>query len=744
MRNSRRSDAQLAGGPGDQAGNVLHAPTATAERLSLPGRLIATVPLDPDRRRARPGPATERVLAAAAAAYVDLVGALAPADRLTLVPAAGFPRSEVDGRLRELVLASLTGADWLPGADGTDVAPSRAEWLDLPGEDLPGLLARSGAFPGLLAVPRRPPATLGIARIGPAAMADRLLGVEMAPSWWRAVYAALAPAVESVPGLAEELGALPVPLLGARSPESGHEPHPRTPCPASGDLRTVPGPAAVLVSARSPAVEAIAALTLTGLHLAHPDAAHPLLERLGARPAGAAAVLAHRAVRAAVERSVDDADAGLDTGPLATAVLLLLTEAGPGAAPPWIGALALRDDAGDVCRADELLFPDATLRPLLAPDAPLGILGEVGAAREVLAAAGVVDGFVVLQDEDPTGPDHDLDDEEQWWDDRDVPPSRLRAVRDLDLVADDAWRDALALLAADPGTRAAALEPDGYTGWWLARHARLGGRRPGHWRLPSASGIAALYDAVPLAAGPDVAAAAPVGLAQRTAPSDAWSQPGGHPCVAAARPGVPDEAFLAAIGVRGDLTVADPHAAADLLARLADPARHPDPALVAHAHAALAAAVSDGRVDPADLEPPDRVRARDGTVAAVDVAVVLDRPWLAAVLPPGETVAGGDPEDLAALMDLPVASDVVAATVEGTGVRRRWAEIPEIVLACTALRTAVPEGELTVYETLSVTVTRPVAGRRTVLAWCDGDHWHASDPLRALVGLLAAPPPGPR
>ncbi|MGD9532065.1 MAG: sacsin N-terminal ATP-binding-like domain-containing protein, partial [Pseudonocardia sp.] len=303
MRNSRRWDAQLAGGPGvgagdgvvagitgdgvlagGAAGEVLHAPTATAERLSLPARLIATVPLDPDRRHVRPGPATERVLAAAAAAYVHLVAALAPADRLALVPAAGFPRSEVDGRLRELVLAALTGADWLPGADGTDVAPSRAEWLDLPGEDLPGLLAESGAFPGLLAVPQRPPTALGIARLGPAAMADRLIGVEMAPPWWRAVYAALAPAVDAVPGLAEELGALPVPLLGERSPGMGQERRMRGPRHTPGDLRTVPGPAAVLLTVRSPAVEAVAGLQLTGLHLAHPDAGHPLLERLGARP----------------------------------------------------------------------------------------------------------------------------------------------------------------------------------------------------------------------------------------------------------------------------------------------------------------------------------------------------------------------------------------------------------------------------------------------------------------------------
>ena len=63
------------------------------------------------------------------------------------------------------------------------------------------------------------------------------------------------------------------------------------------------------------------------------------------------------------------------------------------------------------------------------------------------------------------------------------------AVRDLDLVRDDAWPAALALLAREPATRAAVLSGGGYTAWWLARHARLHGRRPGFWRLPSATGL---------------------------------------------------------------------------------------------------------------------------------------------------------------------------------------------------------------------------------------------------------------
>ena len=56
--------------------------------------------------------------------------------------------------------------------------------------------------------------------------------------------------------------------------------------------------------------------------------------------------------------------------------------------------------------------------------------------REVLTAVGVLDGFAVVVDEEPVGPDHDLDDEDRWWDGLAEPPTRLVAVRDLDLVDD--------------------------------------------------------------------------------------------------------------------------------------------------------------------------------------------------------------------------------------------------------------------------------------------------------------------
>ena len=677
-------------------GGVLHAPTATRERLGLPARLIADVPLDPDRRRVRAGDATDAVLRAAADAYVDLVAAVAPDRRLALVPAAGFPRSELDARLRELLLDVLRGAAWLPGAAGADVVPRTATVLDLPAPELPALLA--GVLPGLLAPiaarplrqegagPRDPLALLAeldVHRMGPAELADRLLGVRRPADWWRAVYAALEPAVDTVPGLRDELRALPVPLA---------------------DGRTVPGPAGVLLPLGADA--GVGDLALPGLHVVDPDAVHPLLLRLGAALAEPDGLLDHQALRDAVDRSVDDADAGLDPVPLAEVVLGLVAELGPGAAASreWLAALALTDVDGEPARADELMLPDAALRPLLSDDAPPAVLApewQERASRQVLVAVGVLDGFAVVETDAAHAADLGLDDVDRWLSETgsDDGIDTVLAVRDLDLVRDDAWPAALALLAGQPETRAAVLAPRSYTAWWLARHARLHGRRPGFWRLPSAAGLGALYD--PL------------------------------------RGSTADDAVLAAAGVRAALAVVDRWDAADLLTRLADPDRRPDAALVADAHAALAAAVVDGRVDPGDLDPPDRVRALDGSAVDVADAVVLDTPELVAVLPAGEVVVGGDPKALADLLDLPTASEIVDGEVADAGRPVPWGALPEVVVTCHALGVPVPDGELWCHDELWVVLRRPAPGRHRVPTWRGADgRRHADDPVRALLAAL--------
>ncbi|MEQ3539870.1 hypothetical protein WHI96_13660 [Pseudonocardia tropica] len=676
-------------GPDD--GEVLHAPTRSAEQLSLPARLVAPFPLDPDRRRIRAGdPGVDVLVDVAAAAYADLVRRVDPVRRTALVPGPGFPRSPLDGRLRDALSATLARTPWLPAAapptgtartdpssDGSArtarscgdaglLAPERAEWLDVPGDGLPELLAEADpAFSRLVASGVVPPAGLGVDPVGAAALAERLTGVDAAPGWWRALYAALAPAVDTVPGLAAELGALPVPLV---------------------DGRPVPGPASVLLPVGG---DPTGAAVLPELRIAHPDAVHPLLRRLGAADADRDTLLDAPALHAAVERSADDAEAGLDTVPLARAVLALLdTTAAP---DPRFGALALTDDDGRPARADELVLPDAAVRDLLDPDAPVGVLGPEWAdvPRDALVAAGVLDRFTVVAFD----PDV-LHDAEHYPGDGDPPP----AVRDLDLVADDRWPAALAVLAGDRDTRAALLT--GYTAWWLSRHVRLDGRLAGTWRLRSATGLTGLYDEV------------------------------------GALPGV-DDAVLAAVGVRDRVVVDGPDEVAELLDRLADPARTVTGEVAAAAYSALAAAVADGRVDLDDVDPPDRVRTVTGSVAPTDRAVVVDAPWVLPALDALPAVPGGpDPAALAELLDVPLASDRVAGTARGTGTPGPWTADPEVVLALAALGETAPPGRLHRHDELVVDLDD--GGTVTVPAWPGrGDDWHAADPLRALVAALA-------
>lgn len=657
------------GEPAPLRGDVLHAPTPTVERLTLPARLIATVPVDSARRHVHPGPAAQLVLDAAVQAYPELAGTLAPGQRTALVPAPGFPAGELDAALREGVLEALRLARWLPAACGGEIRPADALVLDVPLPELAELLGE--VTPQLLDAELAAPVhstaltALGVARLRPADITELLAGLTRSPSWWRRCYAALAPLLDADPSAREELGALPVPLA---------------------DGRTVTGPRGVLLGE-------VDGLVPTELRLVHPDAVHPLLERLGARQVGPAELL--DALRPAIERSVDDAEDGLDVTGLVAAVLSLAGRlADPVATRPWLGALALPEDTGVPRRADELVLPDGALRELLAADAPLGVLAGAFAAAhsaEALAAVGVLDSFAVLDDPHPDGPDHDLDGEEQWWAQLADPPERLLAVRDLDLVDDRCWPAALRRITTDPAGLAALRQPGGYTGWWLARHARIGGHPPPHWRLAGAGALDGLYDVVPV--------------------DDT------------------DEALLAAAGVRTGLHVAGPADAADLLARLADPARVVTPAVVHAAHAALAGA----DLDPAEVDPPARVRAVTGEVVDAEAAMVLDAPWLAAVLPAGELVCGGDPAALADLLDLPLASEQVAPELLDADAGRtvRWAELVEVVAVCAATGLTVPDGTLRLHQQLRV---RHHGTEHVVLWWVTPEGTvHATDPVRAAL-----------
>ncbi|HEX5403235.1 MAG TPA: hypothetical protein VFX16_13120 [Pseudonocardiaceae bacterium] len=681
------------GAPAPRADDVLHAPTPTDERLSLPARLFATLPVEPNRRRLLPGPATDAVLAAAAVEYVALLRGLPGRHRSALVPLPGFPLSEVDEMLRDAVSGLLARTAWLPPQrDGDDdLMPGAAVCVDEPSEELAELLV--DIVPDLAAwwlaesAHAKALAALGVRRLRPADIVAAVSGVDRSPDWWAALYGVLSKLPPTGTSLAEELGGLPVPLI---------------------DGRTAIGPRDVLLP--SPELgELMAGVDVDGLRIAHPAAAHPLLERLGARPADPTDLLDAPAVRDAVDRSIADAQAGLDTDELADAVLRLIAAAGiaPGE-QPWLGALALRDIDGDPRRADELVLPDAPLLDVLADDAvgadaPLAVLSPAVAeewSADVLAALGVLNSFTVIHDDAPTGPDHELADEADWWTwvGGDIDPVVLVGIRDLDLVDPDEWPAALRLLAGQPDTRRALADPKGYSAWWLARFALVDGVPLREWRLPDADDLAGLYDPLP-------------GL--EDLPVD----------------------LLVGVGVLDELPVADGEQAADLLDRLGDPNRDVPPGLAFAAHAVLARAALTEVFDPAEVDPPDRVRTLSGAAVPADATVVVDRPWLVAALAPDRVVAMRAPSAeldgaLADLLNVPLASDVVTDVPGSTGEPVAWAGLGAVRLACALFGDAVPDGEVWVHDELLV------AGRR-VAWWVADDVVHAEDSPEGLGRALA-------
>ncbi|ATZ25298.1 hypothetical protein SLAV_17240 [Streptomyces lavendulae subsp. lavendulae] len=641
---------------------VVHAPTPTDEPLVIPALLIASLPLDTSRRHPAPGPLTDFLVERAADAYAELLGAWDPVGTalIDLVPGP-LGKGELDGALRAAVLTRLPRTAFLapaaPSEELTRLRPFEAEVVEGAGADTVRVLAE--VLPTLLpaGLERRPELrTLGVGRLPLGDAIERIAGIERTPDWWHRLYDTLA-GVDP-----DRLSGLPVPLA---------------------DGRTTIGPRHVLL----PYADTPASLARLGLKVAHPDAAHPLLEKLGALPATARAVLTTPQIRAAVAGSLDageiwdeDADA-LDADELAEVVLTLVRDSAlaPGD-EPWLGALALPDEDGEPTPAGELLLAGSPLASVLRED-EIPYLDADLAERwdaDVLAAVGVLTAFqlvratdVVLDPDELEPRDGDfaepddaglLDAVDVWCEDlldqlpdTPVPPvaTELVAVRDLDLVDDDRWPRALAMLAQPPLRDALTqpvriLLPDGttqsvrpYTAWWLRDHPVLDGRRPAGLR----------------AAGGD-----PL-LEGLYTPADAT--------------GFEDEQVLRALGVRTTVAALldEPGGAAELLSRLADPDREVTGRQLHGLYGALA------DLDPEQVTLPDELRAVvDGEVVVVDAAdaVIADAPDL---LP----LAGGLPllpvapsraADLADLLQVRRLSDTVPAEVTTPGEEH---EVPEAV-----------------------------------------------------------------
>ncbi|UJA08927.1 sacsin N-terminal ATP-binding-like domain-containing protein [Streptomyces collinus] len=612
---------------------VVHAPTPSDEPLGVPALLIASFPLDTTRRHAAPGPLTDFLVQRAADAYAELLAAWRPVTEGTidLVPGP-LGQGELDGALRQAILERLPRTAFLPPAveaEGDEhdedlpeaLRPRDAEVVEGAGADTVRVLAE--VLPTLLpaGLERRAELrVLGVARLPLADAVDRLAGLEKAPGWWWRLY-------DSLAGIdPDRLSGLPVPLAGTAAEEFG-----------TGAGRTAVGPRQILLPTADGARIDPDVLGRLGLKVAHEDAAHPLLEKLGALPATPRAVLTTPQVRAAVAASLDDEggalweEDALDAEELADTVLALVRDAAlePGD-EPWLGALALPDEDGELAPAGELVLPGSAFARVLRAGELAAVDAELADrwGEQPLTACGVLADFALVRatdvvlDPDELEPREGdfaepddaglLDAVDVWCEDildrfpdTPVPPvaTELVAVRDLDLVDDDHWPEALALLARPPLRDALTqpvrvLLPDGthevvrpYTAWWLRGHPVLAGRRP--------AGL--------LAAGGDPLLRGLYDEADAT--------------------GFDDEQVLRALGVRTSVSALldEPGGAAELLDRLADPERRVGPAQLHGLYGALA------ELDPDQVTLPDELRAVvDGQVRVVDAAdaVVVDSPDL--------------------------------------------------------------------------------------------------------------------
>ncbi|MER8042043.1 molecular chaperone Hsp90 [Streptomyces sp. NPDC094032] len=692
---------------------VVHAPTPTDEPLGIPALLIASFPLDTARRHPAPGPLTDFLVQRAGDAYAELLADWHPVTPagLDLVPGP-LGKGPLDGALRAAVLERLPRVAFLAPATASEELPAlrpiEAEVVEGAGAETVEVLAE--VFPTLLpaGLERRVELrTLGVGRVPLTEAVDRLAGVDKAPSWWWRLYDSLA-GVDP-----DRLTGLPVPLAapaGAEGPEAGTAPDPygdadayrggdpdayrdgdpdayrdAEAAPQPARIRTTIGPRQVLL----PQERTPAELTRLGLKVAHPEAAHPLLEKLGALPATPRAVLTTPQVRAAVAASLDageiwdeDADT-LDAEELAETVLALVRDAdlAPGD-EPWLGALALPDEDGETAPAGELVMPGSAFAEVMR-EGELALVDQDLADRwgtQPLAACGVLADFALVRaadlvlDPDELEPREGdfaepddaglLDAVDVWCEDvldrlpqTPVPPvaTEIVAVRDLDLVDDDAWPRALALLAKPPLRDALTqpvrvLLPDGttetvrsYTAWWLRDHPVLGGRRPAGLRAAGTDPLLiGLYDS-----------------------ADAT--------------GFEDEQVLRALGVRTSVPALldEPGGAAELLARLADRSREVSGAQLHALYTALA------DLDPDQVTLPDELRAVvDGEVRVVDAAyaLVADAPDLLPLTTglPLLPVAPARAAELAELLQVRRLSEAVDAEVTTVGEEH---EVPSAVHA---------------------------------------------------------------
>lgn len=603
---------------------VVHAPTPTDDPVTLPALLVATLPLDPTRRHVATGPVVDELVGHAADAYATLAERLAAdgRDALALAP-LGLPAGRFDAALAERVTDRLSRTPMLPGAAGELVAPQQAVATEPQlGERAAAALARHVS--GLVRVAQRYASharSLGVEVRPLADVVDELpLGLD------GELYAALVAEADD-PQVREALATLPVPLAGGRV--------------VRGARGAVGLPAADVARLAPTTLEALGAW---GVRIVDPVVGP--LERLGVQPVGPAQVLSQDAVRRAVLDAGDDPE-------VADAVLDLVARALDGGAVPdlpWLGLVELPAADGEPAPAHGLVLPGSPAARLLDERvlAPVAVATLDRWGADVLRAVGVRETLVVVRRRDVVA-DPDADDADEADEPLDGWPDYLAhlsetlgpgafvgevvAVADLDAVAEDAWPQVLALLAATPELRAALVGQvrdergrggPSYTAWWLRARGPVEG--------PFGLGGGGLVPPVP-----------------------AWLA------------GFDDE-VLRALGAMDPATLDLPGWARVLEALPAGRAVAPEDAVAVWRALAALPADSPG-------EPPEHVVAlvapgRAAVVHAEDAAVADAPMWrqridLAAMVP-----GGADPAALADLLDLPLAGELADGVLTGDGGRR--------------------------------------------------------------------------
>lgn len=385
-----------------EVAGVVHAPTPTDDAITVPALLLGTFPLDPGRRRIAPGVVTDALVVQAGRLWPELLLAARRAaerdepapDPLDLVP-TGFPAGPLDAALREAVLDATRHAPVLATASGW-VAPADAVVLAPPWDatEAPRLLG--GWFDHLAQLPPRHrdlARSLEVAAVGLGELVEQVPATD--PARLRELYALLA----SAPGDLDELGAAPVPLR---------------------DGRVVHGARGlVLVDDLGPgASAALDRLVSWGLRVVHADAAHPVLERLGAQRVDAGALATHPLLRDRVLDGDEDATDVLDDWPdyLAETGALddgeLLAVADLDAVTDWPGVLealaAHPETLAPVAAEDGERVPSYVVwrlcgEPAVCPGRPFALPGAERSAGVLAHLAGPPDALAVALASTPGG-----------------------------------------------------------------------------------------------------------------------------------------------------------------------------------------------------------------------------------------------------------------------------------------------------------------------------------------------------